>query len=68
MDRFILKEVTEGKFLNRSLLFHIEDTLAKKHFEAVLNKVKSAQCGRTYNDPALLKTPSKNVNGAFKQI
>ena len=29
MDRFILKEVTEGKFLNRSLLFHIEDKLAK---------------------------------------
>ena len=45
MDRFILKEVTEGKFLNRSLLFHIEDTLAKKHFEAVLNKVTS----KTFN-------------------
>ena len=29
IDRFILKEVTEGKFLNRSLLFHIEDKLAK---------------------------------------
>ena len=29
MDRFILKEVTEGKFLNRSLLFLIEDTLPK---------------------------------------
>ena len=41
----ILKEVTEGKFLNRSLLFHIEDTLAKKHFEAVLNKVTS----KTFN-------------------
>ena len=24
MDRFILKEVTEGKYLNRSLLYHIE--------------------------------------------
>ena len=45
MDRFILKEVTEGKLLHRSLVFHIEDTLSNKHYETCMNRVNS----KTFN-------------------
>ena len=41
MERFKVKIVTQGKYLNRSLIFHIEDTLADKHYETYLNCVNS---------------------------
>ena len=39
MDRFILKEVTEGKFLNRPLLFHIEEKMLMEHYKKFNNFV-----------------------------
>ena len=41
MERLKVKIVTQGKYLNRSLIFHIEDTLADKHYETYLNCVNS---------------------------
>ena len=41
MERLKLKIVTQGKYLNRSLVFHIEDTLTNKHYETYLNNINS---------------------------
>ena len=41
MERLKVKIVTQGKYLNRSLIFHIEDTLADKHYETYLSSVNS---------------------------